>query len=87
MPVKGTVIAKVKGGLSVDIGVKAFLPGSQIDIRPTKNLDKFIGKTMEFKVIKFNKKRGNIVLSRRAILQEERGKLRDETLRVKSKKE
>ncbi|MAZ47675.1 MAG: 30S ribosomal protein S1 [Halobacteriovoraceae bacterium] len=79
-PVQGTVIAKVKGGLSVDIGVKAFLPGSQIDIRPTKNLDKFIGKTMEFKVIKFNKKRGNIVLSRRAILAEERGKLRDETL-------
>jgi small subunit ribosomal protein S1 len=79
-PVEGTVIAKVKGGLSVDIGVKAFLPGSQVDIRPTKNLDKFIGKTMEFKVIKFNKKRGNIVLSRRAILQEERGKLRDETL-------
>jgi small subunit ribosomal protein S1 len=79
-PVQGTVIAKVKGGLSVDIGVKAFLPGSQIDIRPTKNLDKFIGKQMEFKVIKFNKKRGNIVLSRRAILQEERGKLRDETL-------
>ncbi|MDA9793149.1 30S ribosomal protein S1 [Bacteriovoracaceae bacterium] len=78
--VQGTVIAKVKGGLSVDIGVKAFLPGSQIDIRPTKNLDKFIGKNMEFKVIKFNKKRGNIVLSRRAILQEERGKLRDETL-------
>ena len=79
-PVQGTVIAKVKGGLSVDIGVKAFLPGSQIDIRPTKNLDKFIGKTMEFKVIKFNKKRGNIVLSRRAILQEERGKLREDTL-------
>ena len=60
--VQGTVITKVKGGLSVDIGVKAFLPGSQIDIRPTKNLDKFIGKTMEFKVIKFNKQRGNIVL-------------------------
>ena len=79
-PVQGTVIVKVKGGLSVDIGVKAFLPGSQIDIRPTKNLDKYIGKTMEFKVIKFNKKRGNIVLSRRAILAEERGKLRDETL-------
>jgi small subunit ribosomal protein S1 len=78
--VEGTVIAKVKGGLSVDIGVKAFLPGSQIDIRPVKNLDKYIGKTMEFKVIKFNKKRGNIVLSRRAILAEERGKLRDETL-------
>lgn len=79
-PVEGTVIAKVKGGLSVDIGVKAFLPGSQIDLRPTRNLDKYIGKTMNFKVIKFNKKRGNIVLSRRAILQEERGKLRDETL-------
>ena len=78
--VQGTVVAKVKGGLSVDIGVKAFLPGSQIDIRPTKNLDKFIGKAMEFKVIKFNKKRGNIVLSRRAILQDERGKLRGETL-------
>jgi small subunit ribosomal protein S1 len=79
-PVEGTVIAKVKGGLSVDIGVKAFLPGSQIDIRPVKNLDKYIGKTMDFKVIKFNKKRGNIVLSRRAILAEERGKMRDETL-------
>ena len=80
-PVEGTVIAKVKGGLSVDIGVKAFLPGSQIDIRPTRNLDKFIGKTMNFKVIKFNKKRGNIVLSRRAILiEEERDQLRGETL-------
>jgi len=78
--VEGTVIAKVKGGLAVDIGVKAFLPGSQIDIRAVKNLDKFIGKTMEFKVIKFNKKRGNIVLSRRTILQEERSRLKDETL-------
>ncbi len=79
-PIEGTVIAKVKGGLSVDIGVKAFLPGSQIDLRPTRYLDKYIGKKMEFKVIKFNKKRGNIVLSRRAILQEERGKLRGEIL-------
>lgn len=79
-PLMGTVIAKVKGGLSVDIGVKAFLPGSQIDIRPTRYLDKYIGKTMEFKVIKFNKKRGNIVLSRRAILAEERGKMRGEIL-------
>ena len=64
--VEGTVIAKVKGGLSVDIGVKAFLPGSQIDSRPVKNLDKYIGKKLKFKIIKFNKKRGNIVLSRRA---------------------
>jgi small subunit ribosomal protein S1 len=79
-PLEGTVIAKVKGGLSVDIGVKAFLPGSQIDLRPTRFLDKYIGKTMQFKVIKFNKKRGNIVLSRRAILQEERGKMRNEIL-------
>lgn len=79
-PLEGTVIAKVKGGLSVDIGVKAFLPGSQIDLRPTRYLDKYIGKKMEFKVIKFNKKRGNIVLSRRAILQEERNKLRGEIL-------
>ncbi len=79
-PLTGTVIAKVKGGLSVDIGVKAFLPGSQIDIRPTRYLDKYIGKSMEFKVIKFNKKRGNIVLSRRAILAEERGKMRGEIL-------
>ena len=79
-PLEGTVIAKVKGGLSVDIGVKAFLPGSQIDLRPTRFLDKYIGKKMEFKVIKFNKKRGNIVLSRRAILQEERGKMRGEIL-------
>ena len=78
--VKGTIVSKVKGGLSVDIGVKAFLPGSQIDIRPTRNLDRYIGQTVEFKVIKFNKKRGNIVLSRRAILQEERDKLRGETL-------
>ena len=80
IPIEGTVVAKVKGGLSVDIGVKAFLPGSQIDLRPTRFLDKYLGKKFEFKVIKFNKKRGNIVLSRRAILQEERGKLRSEIL-------
>ncbi len=79
-PVEGTVMAKVKGGLSVDIGVKAFLPGSQVDLRAVKNLDKYLGKTMEFKVIKFNKKRGNIVLSRRAILSDERSKMRGETL-------
>ena len=60
--IEGVVIAKVKGGLSVDIGVKAFLPGSQIDVRPVKSLDEFVGKTLQLKVIKFNKKRGNIVL-------------------------
>ena len=78
--VEGTVIAKVKGGLSVDIGVKAFLPGSQIDTKPVKNLDKFIGKKFKFKIIKFNKKRGNIVLSRRAVVSQERELQRAETL-------
>jgi small subunit ribosomal protein S1 len=78
--IEGVVIAKVKGGLSVDIGVKAFLPGSQIDLRPIKDLDQFVGKKFKFKVIKFNKKRGNIVLSRRALLEEQREEMRSETL-------
>jgi small subunit ribosomal protein S1 len=78
--IEGTIIAKVKGGLSVDIGVKAFLPGSQIDLRPVRNMDQFIGKTYKFKVIKFNKRRGNIVLSRRALLEQERESLRTQTL-------
>ncbi len=78
--IEGTIIAKVKGGLSVDIGVKAFLPGSQIDLRPVRNIDAYIGKVYKFKVIKFNKKRGNIVLSRRALLEEERESLRTQTL-------
>lgn len=78
--IEGTVIAKVKGGLSVDIGVTAFLPGSQIDLRPVRNMDQYIGKKYKFKVIKFNKKRGNIVLSRRALLEEERESLRSQTL-------
>lgn len=78
--IEGTIIAKVKGGLSVDIGVKAFLPGSQIDLRPVRNMDVYIGKKYKFKVIKFNKKRGNIVLSRRALLEEERESLRTQTL-------
>lgn len=78
--VEGVVVAKVKGGLSVDIGVKAFLPGSQVDIRPTKNLDQYLGKTYKFKIIKFNKKRGNIVLSRRLLLMEERARMKEQTL-------
>ena len=78
--VEGTIIAKVKGGLSVDIGVKAFLPGSQIDVKPVKHLDKFLGKKFKFKIIKFNKKRGNIVLSRRAIVAQEKERQRAETL-------
>ncbi|MCX7978198.1 MAG: S1 RNA-binding domain-containing protein [Bdellovibrionaceae bacterium] len=78
--VEGTVIAKVKGGLHVDIGVKAFLPGSQIDLRPVRNMDIYLGKKFKFKVIKFNKKRGNIVLSRRALLEAERENLKTATL-------
>jgi small subunit ribosomal protein S1 len=79
-PVEGTIIARVKGGLSVDIGVKAFLPGSQVDLRPVRNLEGMIGERTKFKIIKFNKRRGNIVLSRRALLETERRRLRDTTL-------
>jgi small subunit ribosomal protein S1 len=78
--VKGLVTGRVKGGLQVDIGVKAFLPGSQVDLRPVKNLDKLIGETHEFKIIKFNKKRGNIVLSRRVLLEHEREAKRELTI-------
>jgi small subunit ribosomal protein S1 len=78
--VRGLVTQRVKGGLQVDIGVKAFLPGSQVDLRPVKNLDKLIGETFNFKIIKFNKRRGNIVLSRRALLETERKKMRETTL-------
>ncbi|RME52250.1 MAG: S1 RNA-binding domain-containing protein, partial [Deltaproteobacteria bacterium] len=63
--VEGQIVQRVKGGLQVDIGVRAFLPGSQVDLRPIRNLDKLIGQKLSFKVLKFNKKRGNIVLSRR----------------------
>ena len=78
--VEGVIMARVKGGLSVDIGVKAFLPGSQVDLRPVRNLDKLIGNKLAFKIIKFNKKRGNIVLSRRILLERDREKLRATTL-------
>jgi small subunit ribosomal protein S1 len=79
--VDGVIVARVKGGLSVDIGVKAFLPGSQVDLRPIRNLDKLIGQRFKFKVIKFNKKRGNIVLSRRVLLEQEREEQKRETLK------
>lgn len=80
--IEGTISQRVKGGLSVTIkgGVKAFLPGSQVDLRPVRNLDKLIGQNYEFKVIKFNKKRGNIVLSRRVLLEKERDHLKQKTL-------
>jgi small subunit ribosomal protein S1 len=79
--VRGQIISRVKGGLAVDIGVKAFLPGSQVDLRPVKNLDRLIGETHDFKIIKFNKKRGNIVLSRRVLLEREREEKKNETLK------
>jgi small subunit ribosomal protein S1 len=80
--IEGTIAQRVKGGLSVSIrgGVKAFLPGSQVDLRPIRNLERLIGETHRFKVIKFNKKRGNIVLSRRALLEQERGDMKEKTL-------
>jgi small subunit ribosomal protein S1 len=76
--IAGRIDNRVKGGMSVDIGVPAFLPYSQIDLRPVKDLDALIGESMEFKILKFNKKRNNVVISRRAILEEERQKLREE---------
>lgn len=78
--VEGTIVARVKGGLSVDIGVKAFLPGSQVDLRPVRNLEALLGEKANFKIIKFNKRRGNIVLSRRALLETERKLMRETTL-------
>ncbi|MDP7556643.1 MAG: 30S ribosomal protein S1 [Nitrospinaceae bacterium] len=78
--IEGTVIAKAKGGLTVDIGLKAFLPGSQIDLRPIRNLEKLIGEKFQMRIIKMNKKRGNIVLSRRVLLEEQRKQSRSETL-------
>ena len=80
--VQGLILGKTKGGLMVDIGVKAFLPGSQIDLRPIKDLDRLVGKTFPMKVIKLNQRRGNIVLSRRAYLEEERKEERERTLGI-----
>jgi small subunit ribosomal protein S1 len=81
--VEGVINGRVKGGLSVNLkGVKAFLPGSQVDLRPVRNLDRMIGEPHKFKIIKFNKRRGNIVLSRRALLETERQSLRQKTLEI-----
>jgi small subunit ribosomal protein S1 len=79
-PIEGTITNRVKGGFSVDIGVQAFLPGSQADLRPIRNLDEMVGKTFDFKILKYNRKRSNIVLSRRVILEEEREAKRAKTL-------
>ena len=77
---KGTVLERVKGGLSVDIGIPAFLPGSQVDIRPVRDLDRFVGQTLVFNVLKYDRKRNNVVLSRRSILEYERESEKRETL-------
>ncbi len=79
--IDGVVVSRVKGGLSVDVGVKAFLPGSQVDLRPVKAFDHMMGNKYQFRIIKFNKKRNNIVLSRRVLLEQDREKMREETLR------
>jgi small subunit ribosomal protein S1 len=83
-PVEGKVVEVVKGGLSVDVGVRAFLPGSQVDLRPVKNLASMLGQIIRAKVIKLNRRRGNVVLSRRAVLEEEREEKRKHTLSVLS---
>ncbi len=79
-PVTGIVLARVKGGLTVDIGIKAFLPGSQLEVRPVRNLDAYLGQPIEVRVIKLNKKRGNVVVSRKEILEEKQTAKRSETL-------
>jgi len=78
--IKGTVVEKVKGGLSVDIGIIAFLPGSQIDTRPVKDLDQFIGQSLDFHILKYDRKRNNVVLSRRSIVATERENEKKDTL-------
>ncbi len=81
-PVEGRVVEVVKGGLAVDVGVRAFLPGSQVDLRPVKNLTALVGQSIRAKVIKLNRRRGNVVLSRRAVLEEEREEKKKHTLSV-----
>src|SRR5882724_7708390 len=80
--VEGLIIGKVKGGFKVDVGVPGFLPGSHVDVRPTRNLDRFIGTTDRFAILKFNRARGNVVVSRRALLEKERETLKKDILKV-----
>lgn len=80
--IEGHIIGKVKGGFKVDVGVPGFLPGSHVDIRPSRNLDKFIGTTDRFAILKYNRARGNVVLSRRALLEQERDSLKQEILKI-----
>src|SRR5437764_8745350 len=84
LPVEGRVVEVVKGGLAVDVGVKAFLPGSQVDLRPVKNLAGMVGQSIRAKVLELDRRRGNVVLSRRAFLEEEREEKKKHTLEVLS---
>ncbi len=80
--VEGTVVGRVKGGLKVDVGVAAFLPGSHVDTRPTRSLDRYIGETAQFSILKYNRARGNVVVSRKALLEKEQAVLREETMQI-----
>jgi small subunit ribosomal protein S1 len=80
LTVHGIVLEKVKGGLAVDIGIRAFLPGSQVDSKPVRNLDPYLGKSFDMKVIKVNRRRGNIVLSRKLFMETVNASLKEETL-------
>ena len=80
--IEGRIVGKVKGGFRVDVGVPGFLPGSHVDIRPSRNLDRFIGTTDRFVILKYNRARGNVVVSRRALLEKERDSLKKEILKV-----
>ena len=81
-PISGKVVGRVKGGLKVDIGVEAFLPGSHVDIRPTRALERYIDETFDFEIIKCNRQRGNVVVSRKNLLERERVGLKNETLKI-----
>ncbi len=78
--IEGRIVGKVKGGLTVDIGIPAFLPGSQIDLQPIRDMDHLLGETFPFKILKYNKKRNNVVLSRRVLLEKEREEQRNAIL-------
>ena len=81
--VEGVILSKVKGGFRVDVvGVPGFLPGSHVDVRPTRNLDKFLGKKEKFAILKYNRPRGNVVVSRRVLIEKERDVLKKEVLKV-----
>ncbi len=80
--VEGTIIARVKGGFKVDVGVMGFLPGSHVDVRPNRSVDRFVGKKDHFHVLKYNRPRGNVVLSRKLMMEKEREVLKKETLKI-----